>query len=79
MGPKYIPQMTEKIQELRRKITERKLNIDIEVDGGINETTIRTVLKAGANICVAGSAVFGEDIEENAKKLLNVMEEYTEY
>ena len=78
-GQIYIPQMTEKIQELRRKITERKLNIDIEVDGGINETTIRTVLKAGANICVAGSAVFGEDIEENAKKLLNVMEEYTEY
>ena len=75
-GQKYIPQMTEKIRAMRRILKERNLDIDIEVDGGIKEATIRQVLEAGANVCVAGSAVFGEHIEENAKKLLAIMDEY---
>ncbi len=75
-GQKYIPQTTEKIRAVRRILQERNLDIDIEVDGGIKESTIRQVLEAGANVCVAGSAVFGEHIEENAKKLLAIMEEY---
>lgn len=75
-GQKYIPQTTEKIRAMRRILQEKNLDIDIEVDGGIKESTIRQVLEAGANVCVAGSAVFGEHIEENAKKLLAIMEEY---
>ena len=68
--------MTEKISKLRAEIGKRGLDIDIEVDGGINDRTIRTVLDAGANVCVAGSAVFGENIGENVKKYLAVMAEY---
>lgn len=76
-GQKYIPQMTEKIRSLRRIARERGLPLDIEVDGGINASTIRTVLEAGANICVAGSAVFSNDRAENVKRFLDVMKEYT--
>ena len=49
--------------------------MDIQVDGGINEKTLSTVLEAGANIIVAGSAVFGEDIPRNIKKLYDIMGE----
>ena len=75
-GQKYIPQTTEKIRAMRRILQEKNLDIDIEVDGGIKESTIRQVLEAGANVCVAGSAVFGEHIKENVKKLLAIMDEY---
>lgn len=78
-GQKYIPQMTEKICVLRQNLIQRGLDIDIEVDGGIKESTIREVLAAGANVCVAGSAVFGRDIEGNVKRLLGIMEEYQEW
>lgn len=75
-GQKYIPEMTEKIAKLRAEILRRGLDIDIEVDGGINDSTIRTVLDAGANVCVAGSAIFGNNIAGNVKKYLAVMAEY---
>ena len=77
-GQKYIPQMTDKIRTLRNMIEEKGLNIDIEVDGGINDGTIRTVLEAGANVCVAGSAVFGkDDIQSHVVKYLDVMKEFS--
>ena len=76
-GQKYIPAMTEKIRELRRIFTEKGLEKDIEVDGGIGEGTIHTVLSAGANVLVAGSAVFdGKDAPGNVKKYLKILEEY---
>lgn len=75
-GQKYIPQMTEKIRALRQNMLQRGLDIDLEVDGGIKESTIRDVLAAGANVCVAGSAVFGEDIAGSVKRLLAIMDEY---
>lgn len=78
-GQKYIPAMTGKIRALRTKAMELGLDLDIEVDGGINDATIRTVLEAGANVCVAGSAVFGDQIEENAKRYLAIMDEYKAY
>lgn len=58
-GQKFIPGAVSKIARLRQMITERKLNVDIEVDGGINPETARQVVAAGANILVAGSAVYG--------------------
>ena len=54
-------------------ITERGLNIDIEVDGGIKLSNVQKVLDAGANIIVAGSAVFEGDIEQNVKDFLKVL------
>ncbi|MCD8074094.1 MAG: ribulose-phosphate 3-epimerase [Lachnospiraceae bacterium] len=78
-GQAYIPEMTGKIRTLRQKALELGLPLDIEVDGGINDQTLRTVLEAGANVCVAGSAVFGGDRAANVEKMLGVMAEYKEY
>ena len=74
-GQSYIDYCTEKITNLRKMVTDRGLSVDIQVDGGINEKTLSTVLEAGANIIVAGSAVFGEDIPANIKKLCDIMGE----
>ncbi|MAU39257.1 MAG: ribulose-phosphate 3-epimerase [Actinobacteria bacterium] len=57
-GQKYLPSQEDKIKVLRNIITERDLSIHIEIDGGINENTIGQATKAGANVFVAGSAVF---------------------
>lgn len=64
-GQKYIENSTRKIKELKKLIDKSGREIDIEVDGGINNSTIETVLEAGANIIVAGSAVFKGNITEN--------------
>lgn len=72
-GQSYIPEMTEKIRTLRQRLDAMGLDTDIEVDGGIKESTISTVLEAGANVCVAGSAVFSGDIRKNVKGLLAKM------
>lgn len=73
-GQKYIPYCTEKIRRIRKLAAVKKPGLDIEVDGGINRETIREVLGAGANIIVAGSAVFNGDIETNARELKGIME-----
>ena len=75
-GQKFIPYTMEKIRSLRRILTERGLAADIQVDGGINRETIRTVLDAGANVIVAGSAVFGGNIRENVNLLKGIIEKY---
>ena len=75
-GQKYISEMTDKIARLRKQLNQRGLTTDIEVDGGINDATIRLALEAGANVCVAGSAVFGGDIAGNVEKYLKIMSEY---
>lgn len=72
-GQKYIESCTRKIQDLRKMITDRGLAIDIEVDGGIKLDNVGKVLGAGANVIVAGSAVFGGDVEQNVKDFLKVM------
>lgn len=73
-GQSYLDSCTEKIKELRRRIEERGLSVDIEVDGGINKNTIRLVKEAGANIFVAGSAVFDGNITENIETLSTLAE-----
>ena len=72
-GQKYISYTTEKIRRLRQMIEERGLKTDIEVDGGVNLSNVETIMEAGANIIVAGSAVFHGDIHENVKEFLNIM------
>ena len=58
-GQKFIPGVLDKVRELKGKITEMGLATLIEIDGGINETTIKTASEAGADVFVAGSAIFG--------------------
>lgn len=58
-GQKFIPGAVDKIARLKSMLDERNLIIDIEVDGGINAATARQVVAAGANVLVAGSAVYG--------------------
>lgn len=59
-GQKFIPEMLPKIMRLREKIDQQELHCDIEVDGGIHETVVPLVVQAGANLLVAGSAVYNE-------------------
>ncbi|MDO4475665.1 MAG: ribulose-phosphate 3-epimerase [Lachnospiraceae bacterium] len=74
-GQKYIPCMTDKIRQLRSKLEQEGRHIDIEVDGGINMSTLDQVLEAGANVIVAGSAVFGKgDIAANTRAFLEAFE-----
>ncbi len=72
-GQRYIESCTQKIRNLRRMIAERGLDIDIEVDGGIKLDNVKKVLDAGANVIVAGSAVFGGNVEQNVQDFLKVM------
>ena len=57
-GQSFMPDMLEKVKALRAEITRRGLNVDIQVDGGINAETAKLARDAGANVLVAGSAVF---------------------
>lgn len=68
-GQKYIPQSTERIRQARHIFNDRGLGTDIEVDGGISAENVHVVIEAGANVIVAGSAVFGGDITENIERL----------
>ena len=72
-GQSFIPAMYEKIKTLRKQITEKGLNTDIEVDGGIKASNAERALRAGANVLVAGSAVFEVDIEKNIKEFQRVL------
>ena len=77
-GQKYIPESTERIRTLRRMLDEKGLeHVHIQVDGGINRATIDEVLAAGANIIVAGSAVFGSNIEQNVRGLQEKISSYS--
>ncbi|MEC9490235.1 MAG: ribulose-phosphate 3-epimerase [Halanaerobiales bacterium] len=58
-GQSYIPQMTEKITKLKKMIAANNYNCKIEVDGGIKTYNLKEIVKAGADIIVAGSAIFG--------------------
>ena len=71
-GQKYIPSVTDKIRRLRTVIEERGLSVDIEVDGGVTIDNVEEVSGAGANIIVAGSAVFGGSVSDHVEKFLEV-------
>ena len=58
-GQSYIQTSTEKIRRLRKLIDERGLKTLIEVDGGVHQNNVKEVIAAGADVLVAGSAVFG--------------------
>ena len=73
-GQTYIDRSTERIRSVRRMIREAGLNVDIEVDGGINLQNVGTILEAGANVIVAGSAVFGGDVLQNTREFVKICE-----
>ena len=73
-GQKYIESCTRKIQELRRMIEERGLETDLEVDGGIKLNNVQKVLDAGANVIVAGSAIFSGDAQKNVEDFLKILD-----
>lgn len=73
-GQAYIPKVTEKIRALRTWIEQQGLDVDIEVDGGIKLSNLQEVLDAGANVVVAGSAIFAGDIRGNVKAFKEIMD-----
>lgn len=75
-GQKFIPESLDKIREVRSMLNEKNLETDIQVDGGIYVENVREVLDAGANVIVAGSAVFRGDAGENTAKFMEILKSY---
>ena len=75
-GQKYIESSTERIRQVRAMLDERNLSTDLEVDGGINVDNVTVVLDAGVNVVVAGSAIFGGNIEEKAKAFMEKLDNH---
>lgn len=73
-GQTYIHECTDKIKKLYDEIERLGANVDIEVDGGLCSDTVSEAIGAGANVIVAGSAVFTESIYDDTVKLLKSME-----
>ena len=71
-GQKFMPEVIPKLKELKNIIDRKKLNVDLEIDGGINFVNAKQVKDAGANILVSGSTIFNEnngDLEKNIRLL----------
>ena len=72
-GQKMITECVDKITEIRQMITKKGLAVDVEADGGINAENVGMIIDAGANVIVAGSAVFKNDIAANVKAFFENM------
>lgn len=72
-GQKLIPGCLDKVRELRRMAQSQGIDMDIEVDGGIDRDNVHLALEAGANVIVAGSAVFHGNVAENVRALQKKM------
>lgn len=75
-GQKFIPESLEKIAQTKRMLDEKGLDVDIQVDGGIYTHNVEEVLKAGANIIVAGSAIFNGDTKQNTIEMMDILKKY---
>ena len=71
-GQKFMPEVIEKLKEIKKIVTEKNLNIDLEIDGGINFSNCKSVKEAGANVLVSGSAIFNEN-NGDLKKNINLL------
>jgi len=69
-GQSFMPEVLPKIRAVREAIDQRGLAVDLEVDGGIDTTTTPAVTSAGANVLVAGSAIFGADLPADAAQAI---------
>ena len=72
-GQAFIPYCLDKISDLSRLLDKKGLKTDIEVDGGVTLQNVSEIVEAGANIIVAGSAVFNGDIAKNVSEFLNLI------
>lgn len=72
-GQKYIESCTQKIIDIRAEITKRGLDVNVQVDGGVNRENAAKIIEAGANILVSGSSVFKGDIADNVKYFNHVL------
>ena len=70
-GQSFMSEVLPKVTELRKMINDKKLKIDIEIDGGINFETAPHAVKAGANILVSGTTIFSGSLKDNIQKLRN--------
>ena len=70
-GQSFMGEVLPKVTELRKMINDKKLKIDIEIDGGINFETAPRAVKAGANILVSGTTIFSGSLKDNIQKLRN--------
>jgi ribulose-phosphate 3-epimerase len=70
-GQSFMSEVLPKVAELRKMINDKKLKIDIEIDGGINFETAPLAVKAGANILVSGTTIFSGSLKDNIQKLRN--------
>ena len=71
-GQKFMPEVIDKLKNIKKIISEKKLNIDLEIDGGINFQNCKLAKDAGANVLVSGSTVFKEndgDLKKNISLL----------
>ena len=75
-GQKLIPETLNKVHRLRNMLKEKGADTDIQVDGGVHLGNIREILDAGANVIVAGSAVFKGDAAANTKKFMESLKSY---
>ena len=73
-GQKFMPEILPKLKELKKIIEDKKYNVDLEVDGGINFKNSKIVKEAGANIIVSGSTIFKEN-NGDLKKNINLLRE----
>ncbi len=71
-GQKFMPEVVGKLKEIKKIISEKKLNVDLEIDGGINFENCKLVKEAGANILVSGSTIFKEN-NGNLKKNISLL------
>lgn len=74
-GQKFIPSSLRKIRELKALINAKNLNTDIQVDGGVNLENVSEIAAAGANIIVAGTAVFRGDVTQNVEEFHKIFQE----
>ena len=72
-GAKFIPQMKEKIRMCRNMIEKSGRDIDLEIDGGVKTSNAAELIRAGANVLVAGSAVFSGDIAFNVDSFMQIL------
>ena len=75
-GQKFIEDSLTKIRMTREMLNRYGLDTDIQVDGGIYTSNVENVLKAGANIIVAGSAVFEGDAKKNTREFMEILNKY---
>lgn len=75
-GQTFLPGSIEKIRQLRAMLDERGMKKDIEVDGGIHHSNVTQVLDAGANVIVAGSAVYHGDVRDNTERFMEILKDY---